>query len=923
MQLFSIVGFTLLSLFLLSIIGSARTITVDDDGGADHTKIQDAIDNATKGDVILVFAGNYIENIIIDKQIALIGNGSSECFINGDGVENVIEITSDGVNISGFYCSNGDIGIHIRSENVSIINISCSNTDDYGIYLNGSRNTVLSSNIISGTNTGIFIQSSTNIIVKNNICKGNWYGIRIVSSNNNSITSNTCEENIKEGIYLRSESNNNKITDNRIQANEDGIRLLMSNNNSIENNSIINNEDGIYINKCARISIEGNHIDGSSRIGMNLGFSNNISVENNVIQHSIKHGVKIDNVSHLIMTNCSIIDNAIGIYVRRSSQNITVVNCNIMGNSEWGINASSNDGMNIIATNNWWGTPSGPFHNETNSEGKGDNVTDYIAFDPWLEQPLDYFPPSAVIESSYPGFVMKYKSITFEASVVVYGLVDNYIWASDIDGEFYNGTKESFTYSMLSNGTHSISLMIVDNFGVQSEMVETTVTVNGKPISHLDFIIPNPVTVSHSIFFSGHGTDDGTIQRYVWKTNDTELHNGTTSDFSTSELERGTHWIYFSVLDNLGIWSDEVVQTVIVHERPTGEITQITPNPALVTDMVSFDGIGTDDGSIQRYVWYIDTLEIHNDTYPAFIYSTLSVDSYTVSFRVQDNFGVWSREVMDTLIIHELPVASIVSITQNPGIVGESFIFAGVGIDDGTIERYVWRTNETELYNGTNSEFSISILPVSTPTIYFRVQDYYGVWSDEVSAILIIHERPIATIESISPNPVMVTAMVTFTANGTDDGEIERYVWWEGKNELYNGTEAEFSTSDLSSGEYTINLMVQDNYGVWSEAVSQELEILADSDRDGIANKDDAFIEDPAASKDTDGDGYPDEWNEGKTGIDSTTGLKLDDYPDDSKKWKREENEPYSTNTIIASIIVIFAVVGMILIKKKRKSEIF
>jgi len=75
---------------------------------------------------------------------------------------------------------------------------------------------------------------------------------------------------------------------------------------------------------------------------------------------------------------------------------------------------------------------------------------------------------------------------------------------------------------------------------------------------------------------------------------------------------------------------------------------------------------------------------------------------------------------------------------------------------------------------------------------------------------------------------------------------------------------------------------------VWSEEVSQDIEILADSDRDGIPNQTDAFPDDPAASKDTDGDRYPDKWNEGKTEDDSTTGLKLDKYPDDPQKWKRK-----------------------------------
>jgi len=55
-----------------------------------------------------------------------------------------------------------------------------------------------------------------------------------------------------------------------------------------------------------------------------------------------------------------------------------------------------------------------------------------------------------------------------------------------------------------------------------------------------------------------------------------------------------------------------------------------------------------------------------------------------------------------------------------------------------------------------------------------------------------------------------------------------------------------------------------------------------DFDGDGVANSDDAFPTDPAASADSDSDGYPDAWNEGQAATDSTTGLRVDRYPADS-----------------------------------------
>jgi hypothetical protein len=52
-----------------------------------------------------------------------------------------------------------------------------------------------------------------------------------------------------------------------------------------------------------------------------------------------------------------------------------------------------------------------------------------------------------------------------------------------------------------------------------------------------------------------------------------------------------------------------------------------------------------------------------------------------------------------------------------------------------------------------------------------------------------------------------------------------------------------------------------------------------DYDYDGVPNDEDAFPDDVAASLDTDGDGFPDEWNEGMNETNSTTGIRLDAFP--------------------------------------------
>jgi LPXTG-motif cell wall-anchored protein len=95
-----------------------------------------------------------------------------------------------------------------------------------------------------------------------------------------------------------------------------------------------------------------------------------------------------------------------------------------------------------------------------------------------------------------------------------------------------------------------------------------------------------------------------------------------------------------------------------------------------------------------------------------------------------------------------------------------------------------------------------------------------------------------------------------------------------------------------------------------------------DTDDDGYGdnatgNNPDAFPSDPAASRDSDGDGYPNEWNPGKSEGDSTTGLKLDAYPNDRSKWKKEEEEDNSFIFLTVGLVMI--IIAIILIVKKKK----
>ena len=84
-----------------------------------------------------------------------------------------------------------------------------------------------------------------------------------------------------------------------------------------------------------------------------------------------------------------------------------------------------------------------------------------------------------------------------------------------------------------------------------------------------------------------------------------------------------------------------------------------------------------------------------------------------------------------------------------------------------------------------------------------------------------------------------------------------------------------------------------------NNSVSSDISNKPDSDKDGVHDEIDDFPNDPAASVDSDDDGYPDRWNPEKTKKDSTSSppLELDDFPNDPDEWKDSDGDRVGDNS--------------------------
>lgn len=93
---------------------AAATHTVDDDGGADYTTIQAAVDAASPGDTIQVAPGTYEESVIVDKPLTLVGDPGDGAAGAGDDAP----VVANGPEMYGFKVTGGPDGTTITGFDV-------------------------------------------------------------------------------------------------------------------------------------------------------------------------------------------------------------------------------------------------------------------------------------------------------------------------------------------------------------------------------------------------------------------------------------------------------------------------------------------------------------------------------------------------------------------------------------------------------------------------------------------------------------------------------------------------------------------------------------------------------------------------------------------------------------------------------------
>ena len=273
---------------------------VGGDGPGNYTKIQDAIDNASDGDIVFVFNGTYYENINIDKIISLIGENKNNTIIDGtNGNESVITIIANSICIWGFTISNsGEYG--------------------HGIFLRPNFNGVsIVDNIFKNNNVAISLQGSHNTYVSGNLLIDNYHdAIGLINSSNNTIYRNVVINTTGASIALGGNSNNNNVHSNTINHSSMGIIVTFSSNhNTISKNNIKNCEYGIDLSGAFN-EVSSNMLSDNELGVFLVWYADYNTINNNTILNNI-NGVRTEthNSSNNTFYHNNFLNNTIHAYV--------------------------------------------------------------------------------------------------------------------------------------------------------------------------------------------------------------------------------------------------------------------------------------------------------------------------------------------------------------------------------------------------------------------------------------------------------------------------------------------------------------------------------------------------------------------------------------------------------------------------------
>jgi nitrous oxidase accessory protein len=242
--------------------------------------LQERIDAASPGDRIVIQAGTYRGDLIVDRPVALIGEGRP--LLLGSGAGSVVRVRAAGVQISGLDIDGhggGDLGrdasgIHVAAVDVRISDCRIRNSL-FGIYLreaNGARVDHCRIDGIPGRDpgeigSGIHLWSTDGFTLEDNEIVGTRDGMYIQSSGHGFVRRNRARD-LRYGLHYMF-SDDNVFEDNSFENGAAGTAIMYSRRLTFRRNRFLHNRGfasvGLLFKTCEDVLAEHNLIADNAR----------------------------------------------------------------------------------------------------------------------------------------------------------------------------------------------------------------------------------------------------------------------------------------------------------------------------------------------------------------------------------------------------------------------------------------------------------------------------------------------------------------------------------------------------------------------------------------------------------------------------------------------------------------------------------
>lgn len=248
---------------------------------AEHVSpLQALVDRAEPGDRVVVPAGTYDGDLLIDRPITLSGTGRPT--LRGSGTGSVVRVRAAGVTIEGFEIDGrgrGDLGrdtsgIHVAAPRVTIRDCRIRQAL-FGIYLREADDAVVERNLIVGIpgrtpgekGSGIHVWNSQRFRLVANTITGTRDGFYIQSSSHGLVRGNRASD-LRYGLHYMF-SDDNVFEDNVFERGAAGAALMYSNRMTFRRNQFVRNRGfasvGLLLKACDDVVAEDNLIADNAR----------------------------------------------------------------------------------------------------------------------------------------------------------------------------------------------------------------------------------------------------------------------------------------------------------------------------------------------------------------------------------------------------------------------------------------------------------------------------------------------------------------------------------------------------------------------------------------------------------------------------------------------------------------------------------